>query len=88
MHAVITMTPYPMATSSEVFFLKADGSDTQVRLRSGRRLRDGRQLPEVLALFEPHGFLRRRSSGAVPITRDRLLQSPRCRRGPSGRRLR
>jgi len=38
---------------ADVYFLEADGSDTLLRLRSSRRLRDARQLPEVLALFEP-----------------------------------
>jgi hypothetical protein len=40
---------------ADVYFLEADGSDTLLRFRASRRLRDVRQLPEVLALFEPHG---------------------------------
>jgi len=31
---------------ADVYFLEADGSDTLVRLRASRRLRDARQLPE------------------------------------------
>ena len=31
---------------AEVYFLEADGSDTLLRLRASRRLRDARQLPE------------------------------------------
>lgn len=51
------------------YFLEADGSDTLVRLRSSHRLRDARQLPEMLALFEPHGFLRIHRSHAVNLAR-------------------
>ena len=53
----------------DVYFLEADGSDTLIRLRASRRLRDVRQLPEVLALFGPHGFLRIHRSHAVNLAR-------------------
>ena len=53
----------------EVYLLEADGSDTLVRLRSSRRLRDVRQFPEVLAIFEPHGFVRIHRSHAVNLGR-------------------
>jgi len=54
---------------ADVYFLEADGSDTLVRLRSSRRLRDVRQLPEVLALFAPHGYVRIHRSHAINLTR-------------------
>ena len=63
---------------ADIYFLEADGSDTLVRLRSSRRLRDARQLPEVLALFVPHGFLRIHRSHAVNLAhqgRPRRLRS-------------
>ncbi len=41
---------------AEVFFLEADGGQTEVRTRGKRRLRDLRSLAEVLALF-PAGLL-------------------------------
>ena len=59
---------------ADVYFLEADGSDTLLRLRASRRLRDARQLPEVLALFEPHGFLRIHRSHAVNLARVREVR--------------
>lgn len=58
----------------DVYFLEADGSDTLVRLRGSRRLRDVRPLPEVLTLFEPHGFLRIHRSHAVNLQRVREVR--------------
>jgi hypothetical protein len=49
--------------------LKADRRNTEVTLRSGRRLRDARQLSGMLALFEPQGFLRVHRSHAVNLAR-------------------
>jgi DNA-binding LytR/AlgR family response regulator len=38
---------------AEVFFLEADGDQTEVRTRGKRRLRDLRSLAEVMARFPP-----------------------------------
>jgi len=59
---------------ADVYFLEADGGDTLVRLRGSTRLRDARRLSELLALFEPFGFLRIHHSYAVSLRRVRELR--------------
>jgi len=59
---------------ADVYFLEADGGDTVVRLRGATRLRDARRLSELLALFEPFGFLRIHHSYAVNLRRVRELR--------------
>ncbi len=59
---------------ADVYFLEAERGDTLVRLRRAERLRDARRLSEVLALFEPFGFLRIHHSYAVNLRRVRELR--------------
>jgi len=58
----------------DVYFLKASGGETEIRLRSRTPLVDVRPIGEVAPFFEPHGFVRIHREHAVNITRIRLLR--------------
>lgn len=58
----------------DVFFLEFLSKETRARLRSARALVDVRTAPEVLPLFEPHGFLRIHREYAVNLRRVRLIR--------------
>ena len=53
----------------EVFLVEADGTDTLVRTRGRRKLRDVRPFSEVLRRFPPELFVRVHRSRAVNIDR-------------------
>ena len=58
----------------DVYFLRASGGETEVRLRSRIPLVDVRPIGEVAPLFEPIGFVRIHREHAVNIARIRLLR--------------
>lgn len=53
----------------EVFFLEADGDETEVRTRGRRRLRDIRSLGELIPWFPPGLFVQTHRSYAVNVDR-------------------
>ncbi len=57
-----------------VYYLRAKGGETEVRLRSRTPLVDVRPIGEVAPLFEPFGFVRIHREHAVNIARIRLLR--------------
>ena len=58
----------------DVYFLRASGGETEVRLRSRVPLVDVRPIGEVAPLFEPIGFVRIHREHAVNVARIRLLR--------------
>jgi DNA-binding LytR/AlgR family response regulator len=51
--------------ADDIYYLEAQGDETDVRLRAARRLRDVRSLGEVLKEIEPLGFVRIHHNHAV-----------------------
>jgi DNA-binding LytR/AlgR family response regulator len=51
--------------ADDIYYLEAQGDETDVRLRAARRLRDVRSLGEVLKDIGPFGFVRIHSNHAV-----------------------
>jgi len=58
---------------AKIYLLQADGGDTILRTRSKKTLRDVRALGELLAAYEPYGFLRIHRSHAVNLRRIREI---------------
>ena len=58
----------------DVYYLRARGGETEVRLRSRTPLVDLRPIGEVAPLFEPFGFVRIHREQAVNLARIRLLR--------------
>ncbi len=58
----------------DVYYLRARGGETEVRLRSRKPLVDVRPIGEVAPLFEPFGFVRTHREHAVNLSRIRLLR--------------
>ncbi len=58
----------------DVYYLRARGGETEVRLRSRTPLIDVRPIGEVAPLFEPFGFVRIHREQAVNLARIRLLR--------------
>ena len=57
-----------------VYFLRASGGETEIRLRSRTPLVDVRPIGEVAPLFEPFGFVRIHREHAVNPAHIRLLR--------------
>jgi DNA-binding LytR/AlgR family response regulator len=58
----------------DVYYLRARGGETEVRLRSRTPLVDVRPIGEVAPLFEPSGFVRIHREHVVNVARIRLLR--------------
>jgi DNA-binding LytR/AlgR family response regulator len=58
----------------DVYYLRARGGETEIRLRSRTPLIDVRPIGEVAPLFEPLGFVRVHREHAVNIVHVRLLR--------------
>jgi len=58
----------------DVYYLRARGGETEIRLRSRKPLIDVRPIGEVAPLFEPFGFVRAPREHAVNLSRVRLLR--------------
>jgi DNA-binding LytR/AlgR family response regulator len=65
----------------DIYFLEATGETTLVRLRSSRRLRDGRTLGELVPVLARFGLLRVHRNHAVSI---RHVREIRRRSGEAG----
>ncbi|MCD4750830.1 MAG: LytTR family transcriptional regulator DNA-binding domain-containing protein [Thermoanaerobaculales bacterium] len=59
---------------ADVYSLRAQGGETEVRLRSREPLIDVRPIGEVAPLFEPFGFVRIHREHAVNLAHVRLLR--------------
>ena len=70
----ISRSEHRVLDPDDVYFLKASGGETEIRLRSRTPLVDVRPIGEVAPFFEPHGFVRIHREHAVNITRIRLLR--------------
>jgi DNA-binding LytR/AlgR family response regulator len=57
-----------------VYYLEAQGDETDVRLRGARRLRDVRSIGEVMKDLGPHGFVRIHRNHAVNPARVREIR--------------
>ena len=69
--------------ADDIYYLEAQGDETDVRLRAARRLRDVRSLGEVLKEIAPLGFVRIHRNHAVNPGHAREI-----RPGPSGGEVR
>ena len=61
--------------ADDIYYLEAQGDETDVRLRSARRLRDVRSLGEVLKQVGPLGFVRIHRNHAVNPDRVREIRA-------------
>lgn len=60
--------------ADDVYYLEAQGDETDVRLKGARRLRDVRSLGEVMDDLGPHGFVRIHRNHAVNPGRVREIR--------------
>lgn len=58
----------------EIYFLETAEGDTWVRLRSSRRLRDLREIGDLVDVLAPYGFVRVHRSHAVNVRRVRDIR--------------
>ena len=63
-----------MLDPEDVYYLRARGGETEVRLRAPTPLVDVRPIGELEPLFEPLGFVRIHREHVVNIARIRLLR--------------
>ena len=70
----ISRSEHRVLDPDDVYYLRARGGLTEVRLRSRPPLVDVRPLGEVAPLFEPFGFVRIHREYAVNLARIRLLR--------------
>jgi DNA-binding LytR/AlgR family response regulator len=70
----ISRSEHRVLDPDDVYFLRARGGETEVRLRSRTPLVDVRPIGEVAPLFEPFGFVRIHREHAVNIAHVRLLR--------------
>ena len=70
----ISRSEHRVLDPEDVYFLRASGGETEVRLRSRIPLVDVRPIGEVAPLFEPFGFVRIHREQAVNLARIRVLR--------------
>ena len=70
----ISRNEHRVLDPDDVYFLRATGGETEIRLRSRTALVDLRPLGEVAPRFEAFGFVRIHREYAVNIARIRLLR--------------
>ncbi len=70
----ISRSEHRVLDPAGVYYLRARGGETEIRLRSRTPLVDVRPIGEVAPLFEPFGFVRTHREHAVNIARIRLLR--------------
>ena len=70
----ISRSEHRVLDPDDVYFLRARGGETEVRLRSRTPLIDVRPIGEVEPLFEPFGIVRIHREHAVNIAHIRLLR--------------
>lgn len=70
----ISRSEHRVLDPDDVYFLRARGGETEVRLRSRTPLVDVRPIGEVAPLFEPLGFVRIHREHAVNLAHIRLIR--------------
>jgi DNA-binding LytR/AlgR family response regulator len=70
----ISRSEHRVLDPEDVYYLRAKGGETEVRLRSRTPLVDVRPIGGLEPLFEPFGFVRIHREHAVNIARFRLLR--------------
>ena len=70
----ISRNEHRVLDPDDVYYLRASGGETEIRLRSRTPLIDVRPIGEVAPLFEPFGFVRIHREHAVNIAHIRLLR--------------
>ena len=70
----ISRSEHRVLDPDDVYYLRARGGETEVRLRSRTPLVDLRPIADVAPLFEPFDFVRIHREYAVNIARIRLLR--------------
>ena len=70
----ISRNEHRVLDPDDVYFLRARGGETEIRLRSRTPLVDVRPIGEVTPLFEPFGFVRVHREHAVNIAHIRVLR--------------
>jgi len=70
----ISRSEHRVLDPDDVYFLRASGGETEVRLRSRTPLVAVRPIGEVVPLFEPFGFVHIHREHAVNIAHIRLLR--------------
>ena len=70
----ISRSEHRVLDPEDVYYLRAKGGETEVRLRSRTPLADVRAIGDVAPLFEPFGFVRIHREHTVNIARIRLLR--------------
>ena len=70
----ISRSEHRVLDPDDVYYLRASGGETEIRLRSRTPLIDVMPIGEVAPLFEPFGFVRIHREHAVNIAHIRLLR--------------
>ena len=70
----ISRTEHRVLDPGDVYYLRARGGETKVRLRSRTPLVDVRPIGEMAPLFEPFGFVRIHREYAININHTSLLR--------------
>jgi len=70
----ISRNEHRVLDPDDVYYLRAKGGETEVRLRSRTPLVDVRPIGEIAPLFEPFGFVRIHREHVVNIAHIRLLR--------------
>ena len=70
----ISRSEHRVLDPDDVYYLRASGGETEIRMRSRTPLVDVRPIGEVAPLFEPFGFVRIHREHAVNIAHIRLLR--------------
>jgi DNA-binding LytR/AlgR family response regulator len=70
----ISSSEHRVLDRDDVYYLRAGGGESEIRLRSRTPLIDVRPIGEVAPLFEPFGFVRIHHEYAVNIAHVRLLR--------------
>jgi len=70
----ISRSEHRVLDPDDVYYLRARGGETEVRLRSRTPLVDVRPIGDLAPLFEPFGFVRTHREHAVNLSRLRLLR--------------
>ena len=70
----ISRSEHRVLDPDDVYFLRACGGETEIRMRSRTPLVDVRPIGEVAPFFEPHGFVRIHREHGVNIAHIRLFR--------------
>ncbi len=70
----VSRSEHRVLDQDDVYYLRARGGETEIRLRSRTPLVDVRPLGEVAPLFERYGFIRSHREHAVNLNRISLIR--------------